>query len=102
MKPEIIEDYLRKLRAYLRWLGLADPRSLEELESHLYESFEAGLSRGLTPEEAQVRALARFGSPLRVAVQFEREKMTPIQIILMAVAVLGGLFSAYVDAPAEI
>ena len=98
MKPGLIEAYLRKLRTYLRWLGLADPRDLEELESHLYESYEDGLSRGLTSEQAQAEALARFGPPLRVAAQFEREKMTFIQILLLAVAVLGGLFSAYVDA----
>jgi hypothetical protein len=98
MKSKPIERYLARLKLYLCCLGLADPRALEELEGHLYESLAAGLERGQDLETAQAQALEKFGPAWRVAIQFEREKMNLAQILLLAAAVAGGIFCAYVDA----
>jgi len=98
MKSKLIERYLSRVKVYLMCLGLADPRTLDELESHLYESLAAGLEGGLDLEAAQAQALEKFGPALRVALQFEREQMNLIQILILAAATAGGIFFAYVDA----
>ena len=77
--------------------GLADQNDLAEIESHLHEAVEQGLGQGLSQEEAETRALERFGSVKIVVSTFEKEKKDVMQNILLAVAVLAGLFSAYVD-----
>ena len=41
--------------------GLADADTLTEIESHLLESVEQGVSQGLSVEEAEQQALDRFG-----------------------------------------
>ena len=98
MKKDRIKTYLRALERALWLRGLADADTLAEIESHLRESIEQGQSRGLSPEEAERQALERFGSVKVVARTFEKERNTTMQSILLAVAVLAGLFSAWVDA----
>lgn len=97
MKANRIQAYLRKLERQLWLRGLADPETLAEIESHLLESVESGLRQGLSPAEAEQRALERFGSIQIVAGTFEKERNTLMQKILLAIAVLTGLFIAYVD-----
>jgi hypothetical protein len=92
-----IKTYLGELKRALWLRGLADAESLAEIESHLRESVEQGQLRGLNPEEAERQALERFGSVKVVAKTFERERNDVMQSILLAVAVLAGLFSAWVD-----
>lgn len=97
MKKDRVQTYLQKLK-YQLWLrGLADADTLAEIESHLLESIEANLHRGLNTEAAEIEALERFGSAKTVASTFEKERKDVMQNILLAVAVLAGLFSAYVD-----
>jgi hypothetical protein len=97
MKANRIQDYLRKLERQLWIRGLADQEDLAEIESHLLEAVERGIAVGLSLEEAEAQALERFGSVKVVASTFERERKDVMQTILLAVAVLAGLFSAYVD-----
>ncbi len=97
MKVDRVQVFLRKLERQLWLRGLADADTLEELKSHLLESVEAGLRQGLDPEQAEQRALERFGSIRIVAGTFEKERNALMQKILLAMAVLTGLFIAYVD-----
>ncbi|HLO30322.1 MAG TPA: permease prefix domain 1-containing protein [Anaerolineales bacterium] len=97
MKENRIQDYLRKLQRQLWLHDLADADILAEIESHLLEGVEAGLHQGLSIEKAEQQALERFGTVKLVAGTFEKERKHGMQNVLLAVAVLAGLFSAYVD-----
>ena len=97
MKENQIQTYLRKLKHHLWMRGLADQDDLAEIESHLLEAVERGLGQELSQEEAETRALEQFGSIKIVVSTFEKERKGVMQTILLAVAVLAGLFSAYVD-----
>lgn len=92
-----IESYLRALKRQLWLRGLFDPESLAEVESHLLEAAEAGLRRGLSVDESEKQALERFGSVKVVSLAFEKERNNHMQKFLLALAVLMGLFIAYVD-----
>jgi len=92
-----IESYLRTLKRQLWLRGVFDSESLAEVESHLLEAVEAGIHRGLSEEESVKQALERFGSAKVVSLAFEKERNNPMQNLLLGIAVLAGLFSAYVD-----
>lgn len=92
-----IQTYLHSLRRRLWTRGLADPQTLAEIESHLLESFEAGLQQGLNPAEAEREALERFGPVKTIVAKFERERTDKMQKVLLALGVAAGLFIAYVD-----
>ncbi len=92
-----IQSYLRSLEWELWLRGLSDHDRLAEIEDHLLESVEQGLGRGLSREQAEQEALKRFGSARLVSSTFENERINLMQKILLAVAVLSGLFIAYVD-----
>jgi len=98
MSYKQIERYLVKMKTNLWWQGLADAGTLEELESHLNEAVEEGMKRGLDPEEAQAQALTRFGPASQVAEQFGKERMAPMQKILLILAAAGGITFAVIDA----
>jgi hypothetical protein len=98
MTRDPIRSYLVSLRRSLWLRGLADARALAEVEGHLLEAVESGQQQGLSRPQAEQRALERFGPAKIVAEAFQRERITPMQKILLAVAVLFGLFAAYVDA----
>jgi hypothetical protein len=97
MQENRIQAYLRKLERQLWVRGLADKNDLAEIKSHLLEAVEHELSQGLNLEEAETRILERFGSVKVVVSTFEKERQNVMQTILLAAAVLAGLFSAYVD-----
>lgn len=97
MKENQIRTYLRTLQRHLWVRGLADTDTLAEIESHLLESVEANLRRGMSMDEAETQALERFGSVKIVASTFEKERKDVMQTILLALALLAGLFTAYVD-----
>jgi len=92
-----IDSYLRALKHQLWLRGVFDPDALTEAESHLLEAVESGIRGGLNADEAERQALQRFGSVKVVSLAFERERNNIMQTILLAVAVLAGLFSAYID-----
>lgn len=97
MKEKRIQRYLRSLARQLRLRGITDADTLAEVESHLLESVEAGLRRGLSQEQAEEAALERFGSVRTVAATFAKERNPLMQKILLAVAIVTGLLIAYVD-----
>jgi len=97
MEESQIHSYLRKLKVQLWFHGVFDAEYLAEVESHLLESAEAGVHRGLNVEEAEKKAVERFGSVKVVALGFAKERKNQMQNLLLAVAVLAGLFSLYVD-----
>jgi hypothetical protein len=72
MNRDRIKEYLQLLERELKARGLSDKDTLAEMESHLLDSVDQGLSRGLEPVVAQQDALERFGSPRRVANQFKK------------------------------
>ena len=98
MKEKRINTYLQALKHALWMRGLYDAGELAEIESHLRESVEQGLEQGLSAEEAEQAALQRFGSVKIISGTFERERMEPLQKILLVLGVLAGVFLAYVDA----
>lgn len=93
-----IEFYLRALKRRLWLRGVFDKESFAEIENHLFESMEAGVRQGLSVEESERQALERFGSVRAVSLAFEKERNNTMQTLLLGIAVLAGLFSAYVDA----
>jgi hypothetical protein len=97
MKENQIQAYLCKLKSQLWLRGIADPDDLAEIEGHLMEAVERGLDQGWDLEGAELRALERFGSVKLVVSTFEKERKDVMQNILLAAAVVAGLFSAYVD-----
>jgi ATP-dependent Clp protease ATP-binding subunit ClpC len=72
-RPDLIEQYLGELRHAL-W-GSADlkERLLGEIEDHLAEGVAWERQRGAPPEEAQRRAIERFGLPRLVAELYAAE-----------------------------
>src|SRR6266498_3195057 len=97
MKENRIQSYLHKLQRHLWLHGLSDAETLADVDSHLLESVESGLRQGLSVEDAEQRTLERFGSVKIVARTFEKERKDGMQKLLLALAVLMGLFIAYVD-----
>jgi len=97
MKPQNIQSYLRKLERALWLRGLSDADTLAEVESHLRDATERGMLNGLDQAAAEKAALQRFGSVGIVASTFMNERITLMQKILLAIAMMAGLFFAYVD-----
>ncbi len=97
MKKNIIESYLHDFERELRLNDSFNVELLAEIESHLLESVERGLRLGLNQEKAEEEALKRFGTIKVVSSTFEKERITPMQKILLALATLSGLFITYVD-----
>ena len=92
-----IDSYLSRLKRSLWIRGMADAETLTEIEGHLLEAVEQGLRQGLNAEEAEQRAIERFGSVQTIIGSFEKERINTMNKILLAVAILCGLFLAYVD-----
>jgi hypothetical protein len=97
MAEDQIRSYLRALRRRLWMHGIFDAEYLAEVESHLQEAVESGTRQGLSRIDAERRAVERFGPVDVVARGFASERKNRMQNLLLAVAVLAGLFSAYVD-----
>src|SRR5262249_11184047 len=87
-----LDIYLAQLAVELRARGLAAARIVEEARGHLTDATEDGLQRGLTREEAEHDAIARFGAPDLVASTFAP---TPYRVLnrLMRAFGFGGAFS---------
>ena len=97
MREEPIQAYLRKLERSLGLRGLADQNDLEEIKSHLFEAVQEGIAHGLSLDEAEHQALERFGDVKTILASFEKERNHLVQKILLALAILTGLFIAFVD-----
>lgn len=62
-----IEDYLDELAGRLRRTPAQARRFLAEAEAHLADATEAGVRDGLSREDAEAQAVARFGTTRQVA-----------------------------------
>ncbi len=98
MKQTSIASYMHALERRLRLRGLADREALEEIRSHLLESAEEAVGRGVRKEDAELQALERFGSVPQIVRSFEEERNNDMQKIFLAVGAMAGLFLTYVDA----
>jgi hypothetical protein len=90
-------SYLHRLQRRLWMYGIFDFDDLQEVKVHLLESVDAGVRQGLSVEEAERRAVERFGPVNGIALGYAKERKNIMQNLLLATAVLAGLFSAYVD-----
>jgi hypothetical protein len=80
-----IADYLAELAPALR--RRSRRRILAEVHAHLLESAACHRARGIEPARAERLAVARFGSPLRVAAQFNALRRRPGALLSRAAAV---------------
>jgi hypothetical protein len=92
-----INSYLNTLRRRMWIQGMGDDETLAEIESHLLEAVDQGIREGLGLEEAELRALQRFGSVRTVINSFERERINIMNKILLALAIFCGVLLAYVE-----
>lgn len=89
-----IETYLDKLVVELQGPGHEIRGILAEVEDHLTEAAAAGVAEGLDAQEAERRAVARFGSPRRLAHKFvppDPARRPVLVELVLAVALLGGI-----------
>ena len=92
-----INSYLSRLKRSLWIRGMADAETLAEIEGHLLDAMDKGIREGLNAEEAERRAIERFGSVQTIIGSFEKERINIMNKILLALAILCGVFLAYVD-----
>ncbi len=72
MSAEPLEDYVLQLERTLRKQGLVNPRIIAEAREHLADAIDDGVDRGLSVEEAERAAFARFGNPEDLTEEFRR------------------------------
>jgi hypothetical protein len=72
-----VEEYLDRLLIELRGSARDVRRILAETEEHLRDATAEGVAEGLSEEEAQRRAVDRFGPPRVVASRFGRPPVWP-------------------------
>ena len=70
MSGDRIEGYLDQLLLELRGRATDVRRVLAETEEHLRDATADGVAAGLSPDEAEAEAIARFGSPRAIARRF--------------------------------
>lgn len=70
MSGDRIEGYLDQLLLELRGRATDVRRVLAETEEHLRDATADGVAAGLSPDDAEAQAIARFGSPRAVARRF--------------------------------
>ena len=92
-----INSYLRSLKLRLWIRGMADAETLAEIEGHLLDAMDQGIREGLNSDEAEQRAIECFGSVQTIIGSFEKERTNIMNKILLVVAILCGIFLAYMD-----
>ncbi len=92
-----IDEFLDRAFDELGGTGRQGRRALAEAEDHLREGAAAGVRRGLTPEQAEADAVARFGDPGRFAQQVVRaDAPAPWAPALTGLWALGGVLAVAV------
>ena len=81
-----ITDYLEQLAVLLR--RRRRRRIVAEVRAHLLEAAAADPLHHTDPQLAALRAVERFGSPLRVATQFNAVRRRPRALIQRAAALM--------------
>jgi HAAS domain-containing protein len=80
---DLIEGYLDRLLLYLRGSAHDVRRILSETEEHLRDATAELRAAGLDEEEAQRRAIERFGDPRTVARRFST-RLAPVPPVVVA------------------
>lgn len=70
MSSARLEAFLAQLASEFRKRGVDDTRLVEEAREHLIDIIDEGIRRGLSVEDAEHQAFARFGRPDMVAAGF--------------------------------
>ena len=70
---------------------------MEETRGHLADAVEAGRARGLSSEEAESEAVARYGDTRALAAKLAAGKNRTLHWVLLGVAITMGLAIAWVD-----
>jgi len=81
-----VVDYLEELSGQLRRARRA--RILAEVRAHLLDAVAAEVLLGADPDRAAALAVERFGSPARVARQFNALRRRPRAMVQRAAAVI--------------
>jgi hypothetical protein len=92
-----VAGYLAALQAELRRRWVPDGRILEETRGHLSDAAERAVQSGLSPADAEDRAIQNFGSAETVAASFAREEFAMKNRLLTVAAVVIGVAIAYMD-----
>jgi hypothetical protein len=92
-----VSGYFAELEKELRRRGAATGRFMEETRGHLADAVEAGRMRGLSQEEAEREAVARYGDARTVAAKFAAGRNRTLHWVLLAAAIAMGLAIAWVD-----
>src|SRR6266545_2442415 len=77
MKDDLIERYLDRLLTQLRGSARDVRRILAEAEEHLRDATAEAAATGMSEQEAQRQAIARFGDPRTVARRFS-PRLSPV------------------------
>jgi cation transport ATPase len=77
-----IEDYLARLRAEMKGNPLLARRVLEEVRDHLVLAAEEERRSGMSDQEAEEKAVNRFGAPDQFARKFNRLAL-PFRLLLI-------------------
>jgi len=93
---DAIEAYLDRLLIELSGRARNVRRILAEVDDHLHDAVDEGVAGGLSVEEAQEQALARFGSAAMVARRFTKRpgRLVPVPVLsqlVLAFALLAGI-----------
>lgn len=92
-----VANYLAALDKELRRQGVPSGRFMEETRGHLADAVEAARARGLSQEEAEREAVARYGDAPMVAAKFASQKNRTLHWILLGVAIALGMAIAWMD-----
>jgi hypothetical protein len=93
-----IDEFLDVAFAHLTGAAGAGRRALAEAEDHLRAAAAEGVAQGLTREQAEAEAVARFGDPVSFAGQVTRAAGAPSGTLLTGAWALGGLIAVAVGA----
>jgi hypothetical protein len=80
-----VAAYLKALDKELQRQGLAAGRFMEETRGHLADAVEAGRARGLSSEEAESEAVARYGDARALAAKLAAGKNRTLHWVLLGV-----------------
>jgi hypothetical protein len=86
-----LETFLAQWRQSFAEAARLNPKTLDELESHLRERIEQLIHSGLPEPEACQRAAAEFGSPGNLAAEFRKLRPAswlPVKIVTSAAIAL--------------
>jgi hypothetical protein len=92
-----VADYLKALEKELRRQGVPAGRFMEETRGHLADAVDAERTSGLSQQDAEVAAVARYGDARTIAAKFAAGKHRILHWVLLGSAIALGLAIAWMD-----